>query len=280
MTGVGTVDQRYYASAYGRFNTVDPLASSAKPEDPVSWNRYNYLIGDPVNGSDPRGLDGTYCGPDLVWDGEGCTDLGIGMSLSNIPMSGAYNPYGVGPTGQSSNPGSMIGQTSADLLEGYNSYVGGLPVLTASTAGSTSQTPNCQTTILNAVNSQFGTSLDASNVLPSTSLLPQPGGGQVNLNIGVLGGLTPGQFNSIQPGRYAPPGLLGVLIGLGPSLHVVPNPSSLDPVALSFSNANVGGVYIDSFTAHIDSAWADNPIGLVLHGIIDVLGSSTRNPCP
>jgi RHS repeat-associated protein len=88
------------------------------------------------------------------------------------------------------------------------------------------------------------------------------------------------QFNSIQPGRYAPPGLLGVLTGYGPSLHVVGGSSGLDPNALPFTNSNIGSVYSDAFTVHIDSAWADNPIGAILHGIFDVLGSSTRNPCP
>ena len=40
MTGSGNVDQRYYASSYGRFNTADRLASSAMAGNPGSWNRY------------------------------------------------------------------------------------------------------------------------------------------------------------------------------------------------------------------------------------------------
>jgi hypothetical protein len=68
--------------------------------------------------------------------------------------------------------------------------------------------------------------------------------------------------------------------GYGPSLHVVAGPSSLDSTALAFTNSNFGGTYSASFTAHIDSAWASNPIGALLHLIIDVLGHNTRNPCP
>jgi RHS repeat-associated protein len=49
-------DQRYYASAYGRFTTVDPLDSSADPNDPGSWNRYVYADNDPINVNDPSGL--------------------------------------------------------------------------------------------------------------------------------------------------------------------------------------------------------------------------------
>ena len=47
-------DQRYYASAYGRFNTADPAMSSGSPIDPGSLNRYSYVGGDPVNNNDPR----------------------------------------------------------------------------------------------------------------------------------------------------------------------------------------------------------------------------------
>ncbi len=43
-------------SPVGRFNTVDPLASSASPSNPASWNRYAYVGGDPINHNDPRGL--------------------------------------------------------------------------------------------------------------------------------------------------------------------------------------------------------------------------------
>ena len=61
-------DQRYYASNYGRFNTVDPLQSSAKPNNPGSWNRYAYVGGDPVNLLDPRGMEQSGCGSDWVSD--------------------------------------------------------------------------------------------------------------------------------------------------------------------------------------------------------------------
>jgi hypothetical protein len=56
-------------------------------------------------------------------------------------------------------------------------------------------------------------------------------------------------------------------------------PAPLDQNAI-FSNSNIGGLTSVTFTAHIDSAWAYNPIGALLHWIIDVLGSNTRNPCP
>src|SRR5579872_3593627 len=58
------IDQRYYASTYGRFLTPDQYAASGaakgnvnNPGDPGSWNRYAYTRGDPVNRYDPRGLN-------------------------------------------------------------------------------------------------------------------------------------------------------------------------------------------------------------------------------
>jgi RHS repeat-associated protein len=70
MTALRTIDQRYYASTYGRFNTADPYRGSARARNPLTWNRYSYVGGDPINRSDPRGL---------VWydngDGQWCSDV-------------------------------------------------------------------------------------------------------------------------------------------------------------------------------------------------------------
>jgi hypothetical protein len=41
------------------------------------------------------------------------------MSPSNIPTPGGYN---VGPSGQLTNTGSMLGTTSPDICGGYDSY--------------------------------------------------------------------------------------------------------------------------------------------------------------
>jgi RHS repeat-associated protein len=55
--GVGQdyADQRYYSQS-GRFWSPDPAASAAKGA-PLSWNRYAYTLGDPINYNDPHGLD-------------------------------------------------------------------------------------------------------------------------------------------------------------------------------------------------------------------------------
>ena len=60
-TGLDYADQRFYASTYGRFNTPDPSGGSVNPGNPQSWNRYSYTLGDPINGTDPSGLDSNFC---------------------------------------------------------------------------------------------------------------------------------------------------------------------------------------------------------------------------
>ena len=60
-TGLDYADQRYYANNFGRFMSPDPYKASAGLSDPGSWNRYAYVIGDPVNRYDPHGRD--WCPP-------------------------------------------------------------------------------------------------------------------------------------------------------------------------------------------------------------------------
>jgi RHS repeat-associated protein len=62
-TGVDYAEQRYYASSYGRFNTSDPSRKSMRPKMPLSWNRYSYVTGDPINHFDRHGTEED-CDPD------------------------------------------------------------------------------------------------------------------------------------------------------------------------------------------------------------------------
>jgi RHS repeat-associated protein len=56
-TALDYADQRYYANNFGRFMTPDPYGGSRSPRNPTSWNRYSYVLGDPINGNDLSGLD-------------------------------------------------------------------------------------------------------------------------------------------------------------------------------------------------------------------------------
>lgn len=60
---------RYYGSTMARFMTPDPAETAAVDiENPQSWNRYAYVINNPLNYTDPSGL--RYEGH---WTGENCT---------------------------------------------------------------------------------------------------------------------------------------------------------------------------------------------------------------
>ena len=71
-TGNDYADQRYYTSVLGRFMTPDRYESRsggpADPLNPKTWNRYSYVVGDPINLNDPSGRyqcspDNPYCVP-------------------------------------------------------------------------------------------------------------------------------------------------------------------------------------------------------------------------
>jgi RHS repeat-associated protein len=57
-TGFDYAENRYYASTLGRFLTPDPSgASTVVTQNPVSWNMYAYVNGDPANFVDPLGQE-------------------------------------------------------------------------------------------------------------------------------------------------------------------------------------------------------------------------------
>ena len=55
-SGLDYADQRFYSSINARFLTADPYQASGGSEDPGSWNRYEYVLADPINLYDPEGL--------------------------------------------------------------------------------------------------------------------------------------------------------------------------------------------------------------------------------
>jgi RHS repeat-associated protein len=88
-TGLDNAEQRFYASSYGRFNTPDPHAASAKPKRPGSWNRYSYVGGDPVRRFDRHGLD-QECDPD--YDPYCCEDDGSCCDPCDPCIDGLVTP--------------------------------------------------------------------------------------------------------------------------------------------------------------------------------------------
>jgi len=55
-SGLDYFGARYLSSSMGRFISPDPLFSSGRLENPQSWNRYSYVMNNPLNNVDSTGL--------------------------------------------------------------------------------------------------------------------------------------------------------------------------------------------------------------------------------
>jgi RHS repeat-associated protein len=55
-TGLDYAQARYYSNVQGRFTGVDPLLASGNPSNPQSWNRYGYVLNNPMRLTDPTGM--------------------------------------------------------------------------------------------------------------------------------------------------------------------------------------------------------------------------------
>ena len=56
-TGLDYFEARYYGSNHARFTSADPLIASGRPSLPQSWNRYAYVLNNPLILIDPDGLE-------------------------------------------------------------------------------------------------------------------------------------------------------------------------------------------------------------------------------
>ncbi len=55
-TGLNFAQARYQSPVQGRFTSVDPLGKSANALNPQSFNRYSYVLNNPVYATDPTGM--------------------------------------------------------------------------------------------------------------------------------------------------------------------------------------------------------------------------------
>ena len=111
-------DQRYYASSYGRFNTVD--SGTVHLKDPGGWNRYAYVGGDPVNHIDPRGLNEfSIDGLDFGGESEGpifsVTVYGNPGESNCMWNPASCSPWGSGPTFNDQGSGGGGGANAGGL---------------------------------------------------------------------------------------------------------------------------------------------------------------------
>ncbi len=76
FTGLDYASNRFYSSTLGRFTSADPSNNNVDLTNPLTWNQYAYVNGDPVNFNDPSGLDCFY--DDQGGGGGDCTPGGGG----------------------------------------------------------------------------------------------------------------------------------------------------------------------------------------------------------
>ena len=62
-SGLDYALNRFYSSISARFTEPDPYSPNGSSSDPIGWNRYSYVGGDPINRIDPNGT--WWCDP---WD--------------------------------------------------------------------------------------------------------------------------------------------------------------------------------------------------------------------
>jgi RHS repeat-associated protein len=110
-TGLDYAGQRYHSPGQGRFLTPDPYMAKAgganDPANPGSWNKYAYVVGDPVNHIDRSGL--FLSAQQCIDDPDSCQveDRGS-MAGSGISGSGGVCPAGYfnAETNYCGSPGS------------------------------------------------------------------------------------------------------------------------------------------------------------------------------
>ncbi|HET9711451.1 MAG TPA: RHS repeat-associated core domain-containing protein, partial [Pyrinomonadaceae bacterium] len=56
-TGLDYMHARYYHGLQGRFTSTDPFLASGRSANPQSWNRYAYVLNNPVRLTDPTGYE-------------------------------------------------------------------------------------------------------------------------------------------------------------------------------------------------------------------------------
>jgi RHS repeat-associated protein len=170
ITGLDHARNRFYSSTLGRFTTADPLLSSVGLGNPLSWNRYAYVNGDPVNITDPSGL---CSGGENMPNDSSCL-VSAGDEGSNSPNI-APDPNGVATDSNGDTVGVQVEGTSVTVSatpDPVNPYDASIPTATQNTGiqgpvgtGGAADAPNngppnqnaCTAPILNAVNNNYGT---------------------------------------------------------------------------------------------------------------------------
>jgi RHS repeat-associated protein len=160
---------RQYSQSVGRFMRVDPYGGSNDVYRPQSLNRFAYVQGNPINATDPKGLN-------LAWDCWVTIDGGNGEPLYwtthcrgyNDPTSGATGESGDGdPQDKTAPLPTNLRARLRKLLEKNNNECGNfVHALIAQVAGDTGQNAYSVDALdlFDAINAQGGYVLEQAVV--------------------------------------------------------------------------------------------------------------------
>jgi RHS repeat-associated protein len=221
-TGVDYFHARYYHSGMGRFTSPDPVNAGADILNPQSWNGYAYALNNPLNGTDPSGMDRIDCGGGQLADA--CVTDSAPPPIDTWAwwMDGGWRTLNGGGGGYSGGGGGGVG--------------GGESQKPITNAGMTAQVPPpkngnpplaaCDSAILNAINARFKTNFTDTNVTRrfQFSTGAPAGQGTLNLNIAVPVAMQP---TKVAVGRY-PVNPATYVLGAGATLHIPKGPGGAD----------------------------------------------------
>jgi RHS repeat-associated protein len=126
-TSLEFAQARHYSSAMGRFTRPDPSLSSGNVGNPQSWNRYSYCFGNPLNLTDPSGLD-----PDYYWmtNGHGQywgmtqADWDAYMAKPENLLHGEWVPVAPGTIIPAESNQGFWGETTKEFREEFSRFLG------------------------------------------------------------------------------------------------------------------------------------------------------------
>ncbi len=144
-TGLDYADQRYYASNFGRFTSVDRYRASKSgtnnPKSPKSWNRYTYALSDPINRFDPSGRyacdpDDQDCPTDECDPGDECwpgtqpaqCTVGVDGDAFTGPGGTGQLPRGCSAEGGEYHPPRILPSCEQQLSSGIDQWLAGTPL--------------------------------------------------------------------------------------------------------------------------------------------------------
>ncbi len=117
MSGLDYAVNRYYSSGLGRFTSPDPYRATTgsvnNPSNPSSWNRYAYVLGDPISFRDKNGLQAQ----GVVYV---CRDTVEGLGVDCWYEEPDPGPGGPSPSPAPPDPERIVGPPSGAQYAGYN----------------------------------------------------------------------------------------------------------------------------------------------------------------